>query len=89
MNLIMTWLSIKQSIIDDLNSRGLKDPLIRIRALNNLESIMKVHYPSFISNPAQLLQIDKKEFKNMLALKKGYDLNGAEESIVNEIYRRL
>ncbi len=86
----MNWNEIKQAIIQDLESRGLSDPSIRINALSRVEGIMKLHYTEIISDPAKLLSIDKKEFKLQLAKHKPNEkLNGAEDSIVNEIYYRI
>ncbi len=85
----MKWEEIKQSIIEDLMSRGLADPNIRIRALNNVEVIMREHFPEWIANPTELKNIDKEIFKREIFYKKGKDLNGAEKSVLNEIYCRV
>ena len=82
----MEWETIKASIIDDLNSRGLKDPSVRIRALERIEALMQEHYPQYIADCVQLKQIGKTIFKKQLAEVKGRNLNSAESSVVNEIY---
>lgn len=86
----MNWNEIKRSIIDDLQTRGLSNPNIRINALEKLEGIMKLHFKEFINNPSLLQKIDKNIFKQQLAhYKSNGTLNGAESSVVNEIYYRI
>jgi hypothetical protein len=85
----MEWIKIKQLIIDDLNSREIKSPSRRIRELHNIEKLMITYYPSYIKNPNVLKTIGKDEFKRQICDKKGMALNGAEKSIINEIYYRL
>jgi hypothetical protein len=85
----MKWEEIKQSIIDDLMSRELKQPKIRISALKNVEMIMREHFMSYIKNPNELKHIEKHKFKCDIADKKERDLNCAECSVINEIYRRV
>lgn len=84
----MTWLEIKKSIKQDLNSRGLKNPNIRLNALDNLEDILKRYFPDFIKNPKEEFgKIDKKELKAKIAkYKSNMKLNSAESSVINEIY---
>lgn len=86
----MTWNEIKQSIISDLQNRGLANPSIRINALARLEQIMRQNFSELVADPTKLRQIDKNEFKARLARHKANGkLNGAEESVVNEIYYRI
>ena len=85
----MKWEEIKKSIVDDLKSRGLKDPGIRMRALEKIEALMRQYFPAYIDNSEELKHVEKEAFKYMLAEKKGKGLNSAEKSIVNEIYDRL
>ena len=86
----MTWNEIKRSIINDLNNRGLANPNIRINALERLEGIMKSHFKEILADPSLLKKIDKNVFKDRLAkYKTNGTLNGAESSVVNEIYYRL
>ena len=85
----MKWEEIKRSIVEDLSSRGLKGPMIRIRALDKIEAIMLLHYPSYIENPDEFKKIGKEEFKRQISEKKGRDLNGAEKSVINEIYYKV
>lgn len=85
----MEWRELKESIITDLTSRGLKNPMIRIRALEKIESIVRQYYPSYFENIDELLQIGKESFKHKISEKKGKELNSAEKSVINEIYYRL
>jgi len=86
----MNWLEIKNSIRESLNSRGLANPNIRINALNRIEEILKRHYPKFIQNPQEEFGgMGKSEFKALIGKCKNADLNGAEHSVINEIYYRI
>lgn len=80
----MTWNEIKRSIINDLNTRGLAKPSIRINALEGLEGIMKSHFKEILNDPSLLKKIDKNAFKaNLAKYKPNGKLNGAESSVVN------
>lgn len=87
----MTWSEIKNSIRQDLNSRGLSNPNIRLNALDNLENILKQHFPEFIQNPRESFRkIDKSDLKEKMSkFKSNGKLNSAESSILNEIYYRI
>jgi len=87
----MKWLELKKSISEDLNSRGLSNPNIRLNALDNIEYILKLHFPEFIQNPMESFQkIDKNELKEKIArFKPNGKLNSAESSVINEIYYRI
>jgi hypothetical protein len=85
----MEWDEIKKSITDDLMSRGLVDPSIRLRALEKIETIMRQYFPSYIENPYELNKIGKDKFKRQIWDKKGKGLNSAENSVINEIYYRI
>lgn len=87
----MTWLEIKTSIRNDLNTRGLSNPNIRLNALDNLEGILKRYFPEYIQNPkVNFNAIDKNELKAKMAkYKANGKLNSAESSVINEIYYRV
>ena len=86
----MNWNEIKKSIIIDLQNRGLAKPSIRINALERIEDILKLHFKEMLNNPAFLQKTDKNDFKAQLAqYKSNGRLNGAESSIINEIYYRI
>lgn len=87
----MEWNFIKKSIQEDLLSRGLKNPNIRLNALNRIEALIKNNYQKFLTNPQiEFNAISKNEFKERLsAYKENGRLSGAENSIINEIYKRI
>ncbi len=85
----MVWTEIKESIVADLTSRGLKDPSIRLRALEKIEAIVLQYYPLYFEDMAKLLQIGKESFKRKISEVKGKELNSAEKSVINEIYYRI
>ena len=86
----MTWNEIRISITNDLNTRKLVNPNIRINALERLEGIMKSHFKEILNDPSLLKKIDKNLFKEQLAkYKPNGNLSGAESSVINEIYYRI
>ena len=87
----MKWFEIKNSIKNDLKSRGLSNPNIRLNALDNLEEIFKRNFSEYLDNPAEKFgKIDKNELKKKISrFKSNQKLNSAESSIINEIYYRI
>ena len=86
----MNWKEIKRSIINDLQTRGLANPNIRINALERIESIMKTNFKDILNNPSLLKKIDKRVYKEAVAkFKPNGTLSGAESSVINEIYYRI
>lgn len=80
----MLWIELKSKVIQSLKGRGLSNPNIRINALNNLERLIKTHFPNIYKNPSSLLQIDRKEFIKRLSEHK--KLNSAEKSVIKNLY---
>jgi hypothetical protein len=87
----MTWPEIKESIQNDLLNRGLKNPKIRLRALDRIELILKDNVGMSLRNPVkEFNEINKDELKaNIAQYKPNGKLNGAESSVINEIYYRV
>lgn len=87
----MKWSELKQSIVTSLQSRDLKNPNIRINALDRVEDLIKSSRPDLIKDPKNgFNSIDKDELKEQLSLlKDNGKLNSAEKSIINEIYYRI
>ena len=87
----MNWIDLKNSIRQDLLSRGLSNPKIRLNALEKVEEIMKLNLPEYIDQPEKKFRsIDKQKFKELVAKHKlNQKLNSAESSIINEIYYRI
>ena len=56
----MTWNELKPLIEDDFLSRQLKDPSIRLRALDNIEALLKVHMPELLNDILAICNIEKK-----------------------------
>ncbi len=87
----MTWFEIKTSIKNDIKSRGLSNPNIRLNAFYKIEEILRRHFPEYLKNPKETFgKIDKNEFKKKIEkFKSNQKLNSAESSIINEIYYRI
>lgn len=84
------WITIKSALRQDIASRKIKDPKIRLRAIENLEEQLRNHFPQIYSNPIELLNQDQNEFKRRLGqYKPTGSLSGAEQSIINNIYDYL
>lgn len=84
------WINIKSTIKNDLLFRNLKDPKIRLGALENLETLLKKYFYNEYCNPIEFLKIKKETLKKKLGnYKNNGILNKAEESIINNIYDYL
>ncbi|MCH8836830.1 MAG: DNA-deoxyinosine glycosylase [Candidatus Marinimicrobia bacterium] len=86
----MEWSEIKDNIRADLLARGLKEPRLRLSALDRLENLLAECYPNFLNNPKVLLNVGKDAVSKELArVKETGVLNGAEKSVLNDIFTRL
>lgn len=86
----MGWSEIKDAIRADLLARGLKEPRLRLSALDRLEKLLAGRYPNFLKNPKVLLNVGKDAVSKELArVKETGVLNGAEKSVLNQIFARL
>lgn len=84
------WITIKSALRQDISSRNIKNPKIRLGAIENLEKQLRNHFPEIYTNPIELLKRDRNEFKRKLGqYKPNGSLSGAEESIINNIYDYL
>lgn len=83
----MNWVTLKETIRCDLLDRNLKDPKIRLRALDKIERILIEFYPEYITDTENISAVDKNVFKRQIEAKKGGPLNSAEKSVINDIYR--
>ncbi len=85
----MKWFEIRSEIERKLLSRKLETPERRLKELDNLEKLFSTHFQDFIRNPQQMFgSTDKTIFKNKVAKHKSNGkLNGAEISLINEIYK--
>ena len=86
----MIWIDLKEAIRADLLGRGLKQPRLRISALDRLEEFLSQIFPESLVSPALLLSIGRDNVSAKLArLKDNGRLNGAERSVLGDIFRRL
>jgi hypothetical protein len=87
----MNWLEIKNSIRNDLMTRGLSQPSRRLSALDNVEDILRRRFPEYLQNPSEAFgKTDKNQLKALIAqYKPNGSLNSAESSVINEIYYRI
>lgn len=83
----MNWVTLKETIRCDLLDRNLKDPKIRLRALDKIERILIEFYPEYITDTGNISAVDKNVFKRQIEAKKGAPLNSAEKCVINDIYR--
>lgn len=83
----MNWVTLKETIRCDLLDRNLKDPKIRLRALDKIERILIEFYPEYITDTENISAVDKNVFKRQIEAKKGAPLNSAEKCVINDIYR--
>ena len=84
------WTKLKKLYANDHNAKDyLAAPQIRLNAMENIDKLMTTDFPQLKQFPKILKQIDKEEFKRMLAEKKGMKLNAAEESVVNGLCKFL
>ena len=83
----MNWVTLKETIRCDLLDRNLKDPKIRLRALDKIERILIEFYPEYIADTENISAVDKNVFKRQIEAKKGAPLNSAEKCVINDIYR--
>ena len=83
----MNWVTLKETIRCDLLDRNLKDPKIRLRALDKIERILIEFYPEYITDTENISAVDKNVFKRQIEAKKGTPLNSAEKCVINDIYR--
>jgi tRNA U54 and U55 pseudouridine synthase Pus10 len=86
----MKWPEIKQTIREKLISRNLSTPDRRLNELDNLEEIFNKSFPEIIVDPRVLSKKDKEEFKREVSVhKKNGKFVGAENSLINEIYKQI
>ena len=83
----MNWVTLKETIRCDLLDRNLKDPKIRLRALDKIERILIEFYPEYMTDTENISAVDKNVFKRQIEAKKGGPLNSAEKCVINDIYR--
>jgi len=83
------WTKLKNLYVKDHQSKDLVSPQTRLYAVESLERLFKVHFSHIINQPKILKQIQKEQFMAEVQLKKGSNLNGSEESVINGLYKFL
>lgn len=82
----MTINELRDQVLTVLDSRNLKQPSRRKNALEHVLSY--IENSNYISNGNIILPQDKETFKQGYMTHKGRNLNGAENSVINEIYNQ-
>jgi hypothetical protein len=84
------WTKLKNLYVKDHESKEyLVSPQTRLNAVDALEKLFQIHFPLILKQPKFLKQYGREEFKEEVKLKKGSDLNGAEISVINGLYKFL
>lgn len=84
----MNWKELKERITAEYDKRELKSK-VRYQSLEKIGNFLEHCYPSAINAMEKLQQEDKEELKRKYAQEKGKDINEAESSVINEIYKQL
>ena len=82
----MTIVEIQNKVFAELDSRNLANPSIRKKAFEHVSDFIKVS--KYYSKGDVILPQDKKQFKLDYQTHKGKKLNGAESSVINEMYKQ-
>jgi hypothetical protein len=85
----MTWEQIKDAIRTDLLTRPIAQPQRRIGELDNLDRTLKKLFPDLGASTDSLRAFGKDALRKRLTDMKGSELNGAEKTLVNAIFKRL
>ena len=87
--IIMNWAHLKNEYISSHLSSKVKFPQVRLNALKRKEENIKKNFPDLI-DPEKLKEAEKFQFKSKLTRhKKNEKLNGAEDSVINGLYKIL
>lgn len=86
----MNWSELETTIRSELASRELKEPRLRLSALEDIGQSLTKRYPEFAANPKMLLKRDERGVSDELARdKETGTLNGAEKSVLHQIFETL
>lgn len=90
MHVTPSWREIKKTIRTELLSRELAQPRTRLAALDHVEEMLGRVYPRFGLQPEVVLSIPETQLRERLAaFKSNGSLNGAEKSVLHNIYQAL
>lgn len=82
----MTMTEIRNKVFAELDSRPLAQPSRRKNALDHVLDYIKTS--KYHNNGAVTLPEDKRQFKQDYEAHKGNNLSGAENSVINEMYKQ-
>lgn len=85
----MNWDEVASAIRSELGSRDLKEPRLRLSALQKVGDMLAELYPQFRQNPEILLNAEQIVSADLARHKKNGRLNGAEKSVLRQIYKHL
>ena len=84
------WSEIKHEVRDDLLTGDVKEPRIRLNALDRLEKDLAELYPEFLAEPAVLIEAGKNTVARKIAqLRLNGMMHAAESDVLSVIFRRL
>jgi hypothetical protein len=84
----MEWLDVETSIRSELSRRNLRQPRLRLSALDTMERLLEQCFPVFRANPKILVDIGKSQVSKQLGLLKGnLKLNGADKAFLTKSSR--
>jgi excisionase family DNA binding protein len=84
------WSEIKAEVRDDLLDGDVKEPRIRLNALDRLEKDLAELYPEFQADPAVLIEAGKSTVARKIAqLRVNGMMHAAESDVLGVIFRRL
>jgi hypothetical protein len=87
----MNWNIIKAKIRKELLSSDLKTPGRRLNELDSIEDKLRKHLSDYFYDPIKSFNsIEKEDFKRLFAkVQNKKQLNGAESSLINQIYKNI
>ena len=84
----MTLNELKQKVSAEYDRRNLKSR-VRYHALDKVIAFLGKKYPNATTDVNSALPKDKSKVKAAYIKYKGNEINGAENSVINEIYNQL
>lgn len=84
----MNWEELKKQVVTEYDRRQLKSE-VRYRALDKVEKFLLQYIPQVKDDMEILRSHDRQKLKNDYAHYKQAKINGAESSVINEIYKQM
>ncbi len=81
------WRKAKEAYIKDHLTKQLASPKIRLNALTAIEKNFKEKFPEPLTDENVFLNISKVYLMKLYECLKGKELNGAEKSVFNGLYK--